>query len=244
MPIDKYIDIELLFIGEINVRKEVYKNNDLTNLKNNIKKNGLLSPLLVIPVDEKYEIIAGQRRYLAMQQLKIKTVQCKVYPNDTDIEQLKLISLSENIHRLKMSNIDKMNSYYEMYILLDKDMKKASNNIGITKNTLKQYITIKEHIDPNLIKHIDSKKEKITLKNMEQIALKTKDYSLQKIYIDNLLNGIDPFKTKAIKVIKPNIKYDKIECFIPDINNIGTYLPIPEACYNDIYNIIEKYNKK
>lgn len=52
--------------------------------------------LLVYPFDGKYVIIGGNMRYRAMKELGIKSVPCKVIPEDTSVEQLEAYTLKDN----------------------------------------------------------------------------------------------------------------------------------------------------
>lgn len=52
--------------------------------------------LLVYPFEGKYVIIGGNMRYRAMKELGIKSVPCKVIPEETSVEQLEAYTLKDN----------------------------------------------------------------------------------------------------------------------------------------------------
>lgn len=83
-----------LFVGESNVRKSV---GDITELKLSIQEKGILEPLLVRPLKNRFEIVVGSRRYEAARALGLKTVPVIIRPM-SDTEALSL-SLVENIQR-------------------------------------------------------------------------------------------------------------------------------------------------
>jgi ParB/RepB/Spo0J family partition protein len=83
-----------LFVGESNVRKSV---GDITELKLSIQEKGILEPLLVRPLKDRFEIVVGSRRYEAAKALGLKTVPAIIRPM-SDAEALSL-SLVENIQR-------------------------------------------------------------------------------------------------------------------------------------------------
>ena len=83
-----------LFVGESNVRKSV---GDITELKLSIEEKGILEPLLVRPLKNKFEIVVGSRRYEAAKALGLKKVPVIIRPM-SDTEALSL-SLVENIQR-------------------------------------------------------------------------------------------------------------------------------------------------
>lgn len=69
------ISIDDLFVSEINVRKLLSSEDDetdISDLADNIKEFELINPLTVQKSENlKYEIIAGQRRYLALKVLSV-----------------------------------------------------------------------------------------------------------------------------------------------------------------------------
>jgi ParB family chromosome partitioning protein len=69
------IDIDELYVSDINVRKTLESEEDetgISDLANDIKQNGLINPITVrLDNNNKYEIIAGQRRFLAIKLLSL-----------------------------------------------------------------------------------------------------------------------------------------------------------------------------
>ena len=62
------IDINKLNISNQNVRKnlrEIEEETNIDSLANDIKQYGLINPISVKKINNKFEIYAGQRRFLA-----------------------------------------------------------------------------------------------------------------------------------------------------------------------------------
>ncbi len=89
-----------------NMRTEIDRDS-LYELAENIKKNGLISPITVRPKDDRYELVAGQRRYLAHQIAGILKIKCVVRVL-TDDEALAVMT-SENLERSDVNPIDEAN---------------------------------------------------------------------------------------------------------------------------------------
>jgi ParB family chromosome partitioning protein len=69
-----------------------------------VKRDGILQPLLVRPKDDGYELVAGERRYRAAQQLALTEVPVTVREiSDTEARQLALV---ENLQREDLNPID------------------------------------------------------------------------------------------------------------------------------------------
>ena len=68
----------------------------IDELAMSIERQGLLQPIVVCPKGDKYELILGQRRLMAMEKLGKETVPAMVVdPKDTNM--IRLTSLLENI---------------------------------------------------------------------------------------------------------------------------------------------------
>ena len=94
----RIIDIHKLYVSNINVRKTLISEEDETgiiDLSNDININGLINPITVRITNDKYEIVAGQRRYLAMKYLNKLEIPCNVINVDT--QKAEEISLVENV---------------------------------------------------------------------------------------------------------------------------------------------------
>jgi len=117
----------------------------LNDLADSIKQVGLLEPLIVRPVDDGYEVVVGERRYRASQQVGLKTVPVVVrqYTDDEVIE----LNLVENIQREDLSAVEKGNCCKQ---LLEKYPKKfggvqgLANRLGLSSATVKTWLALTE----------------------------------------------------------------------------------------------------
>jgi len=113
----------------------------LNDLADSIKQVGLLEPLIVRPVDDGYEVVVGERRYRASQQIALKTVPV-VVRQYTDEEVIEL-NLVENIQREDLSAVEKGNCCRQ---LLEKYPKKFGNvqalakRLGLSPSTVKTWL--------------------------------------------------------------------------------------------------------
>lgn len=86
-----------------------FKKEELEELSASIKKDGLLQPILVRPKGDKYEIIAGERRYRASKLAGLEKVPVRIKIAD-DEESLEL-ALIENIQRSDLNPIEEAYGY-------------------------------------------------------------------------------------------------------------------------------------
>jgi ParB family chromosome partitioning protein len=214
------INIEDLCVSDINVRKTQI--NEISDLANSISINGLINPITVQLINGKYEIIAGQRRYLAMKELHKKTIPCNVIT--TTNGQAEEISLIENIQKNTLSNCDKVRSYSKLYDNYANDFDKIKTMVKISKSTLKKYQKIKD-LPVEILEKLDAPdKTKITV----DIAIELTTIIDNGLDIIELIDKMAPLKAKnkieVIKKIKENnvINIDELDDIIEDISENNT----------------------
>lgn len=82
--------------------RKIFQDAQIDDLAESIKKYGLLQPILVKKQDDRYIIIAGERRYRACKKLGLEYVEVII----KDDENAMLISLIENIQRENLTALE------------------------------------------------------------------------------------------------------------------------------------------
>lgn len=100
------IPLEAISIGEWNVR-----HGDITigldDLAASLDKYGQLQPILVYEKDGRYEIVVGQRRYLAAKLLKWPNITAIILPSGISRREATILSFIENAQRVELTPKDK-----------------------------------------------------------------------------------------------------------------------------------------
>lgn len=127
VPIDK-IDLA----PEKNVRKTNLTKN-LDELKDSMLLEGLLQPIVVAPKNDRYELIIGQRRYLAAKELKWNEIPAIIM--DGPIDKIKAIkmSIAENQHRVGLFDEDVTKACKALYDLYGSH-KSVAKELGISED--------------------------------------------------------------------------------------------------------------
>lgn len=137
----KMADIRL---SEFNIRKDLdagTEDTGLEDLAESIKDKGLLNPLIVRRLDDgTYELIAGQRRFLACQRLGWDNIPA-IIRDITDDTDATILSLVENVHRADLNPIDKARAYQKIYERFN-DYNKVAKETGVSASTIKKYLTL------------------------------------------------------------------------------------------------------
>ena len=120
--IEKNIDskeINKLSLGDLSRNpyqpRQVFNEAKLEELSNSIKKNGIIQPIAVRPKRNdpgKYEIVAGERRWLAAQRSGLHEIPVNIL-DLTDVESLE-VAIVENIQRDDLSPIEEAEGYKKL----------------------------------------------------------------------------------------------------------------------------------
>lgn len=134
------IPLDDLEIGLGQVRKaDVGK--DIAELAESIRKVGLLEPIVVAPAETsgKYEILTGQRRFLAHQEIGADEIMAVVFNERVDETDAKVISVTENLVRLDLNRrdlIDACTALYKRY----GSMKDVAEATGLPYHRVREYV--------------------------------------------------------------------------------------------------------
>lgn len=148
----QHIELSNLKPSPVNVRKHGGEE-ELDELIASIRSLGVIQPLLVRPNCEGFEVVAGQRRLLAIQALqaesgKAEPVPCAVLESGDDALAIEA-SLAENVARLPMDEIDQ----YEAFTALTakgRSIAAIASQFGVTELLVKRRLAIADLIEPIL----------------------------------------------------------------------------------------------
>lgn len=97
------IPLDRLFLADRQSRR-YFDEEAIEQLTVSIKKNGILQPLLVRPIRDKYEVVAGERRYRAAKIAGLKELPVNV--REMTADQALQYALVENLQRKDLNPID------------------------------------------------------------------------------------------------------------------------------------------
>jgi ParB family chromosome partitioning protein len=122
------IDIEDIEPMATQPRKR-FDSEGIKRLADSISKYGILQPLIVKQENEKYKIIAGERRWRAAKLSELKEVPVIVKDNVDDITVFE-ISLIENLQREDLNPIEEAESYKKLIEAFNYTHEKLAELIG------------------------------------------------------------------------------------------------------------------
>lgn len=128
----------------------VWDQQQLEDLADSIRTNGLLQPIIVRQSGSEYEVIAGERRLRAARLIGLKTIPSLVR-KATD-EQLLELSLIENIHRTDLNPIERSRAYQNYIETFSLTQAEAADKLGQGRSVIANYLRLLDL--PDQIKHM------------------------------------------------------------------------------------------
>jgi ParB family chromosome partitioning protein len=120
--------------------RTVWDDEDLVELTDSIRANGIIQPIVVRPFQGRYQLIAGERRYRAAAMVPLKTIPALVRAV-TD-EQLFEWSLVENIHRRDLNAIERAKAYQRYLNAFSLTQSEASERLGEGRSVIANYLRL------------------------------------------------------------------------------------------------------
>lgn len=114
-------------------RKE-FKESELQELRSSIEASGLLQPLLVRPRGKTFELIAGERRFRAVQSLGWHEVPAHV--RELDDKDVLTLALIENLQRSDLDPIEEAQGYQELSTRFSLTQQEIANAVGKQRSTI------------------------------------------------------------------------------------------------------------
>ena len=115
--------------------RKYFNKQNLEELTNSIKEQGLIQPIVVRPDklnNGKYEIIAGERRWLASQNAGLHEVPVVIL-NINDVKSLEL-AIVENVQRQDLNAIEEASGYKKLINEFNYNQEKLSKFIGKSRS--------------------------------------------------------------------------------------------------------------
>lgn len=134
----QYIPLNQLEVSRSNVRQRE-RVADVDELARSMDVDGLLQPIVVQRNNGHYEIIIGQRRYLAARQLGWDEIPAYVRPERLDEFDAKIISFSENIQRRDLNPRDKADACTYLLGQLG-SIAAVADRLAITEQTVRKWL--------------------------------------------------------------------------------------------------------
>ena len=123
--------------------RKIFDEDNLIDLTNSIKERGIIQPIIVRKSDDdksKFEIIAGERRWLAAQKAGLHNVPVVITEAD-DLKSLEF-ALVENVQRHDLNPLEEAQGYKRLIEEFSYDQEKVSKFIGKSRSHITNSLRI------------------------------------------------------------------------------------------------------
>lgn len=209
------LDINLIVSNKDQPRKE-FEKESLEELRDSIKKYGIIQPIVVRKIDDKYEIIAGERRWRAAKEANLSKVPCIVKEVD-DMEAIK-IALIENIQRQDLNPIEEANAFKTLMDNFRLTQEEVADAVGKSRSYIANSIRLL-NLDKEILDYVSQ--GKITAghgKALLGVKNKKDRMNIVKSIVDKNLNVRDTEKlVSKVKTRKSEEKIIKKDPFVEEV---------------------------
>ena len=245
------ISINLLRGGKMQPR-QVFDDEKLSTLVESIRDRGILQPILVRSVEnDRYEIIAGERRWRAAQKAGLTEVPINIYEcSDKDALEVGLI---ENLQRDDLNPIEEGESLRKLM----NDFNKTQDEVAKAIRKSRSYVANIVRLSglPDNVKQLikDGKisaghaRALITAPNIDELVEEILNNNLTVRETEERAKVKKPAGTKVQKVVDPDIviisEMIKEKLGLPtkiDITQKGGYIKISFETYEQLDQVVSK----
>ena len=206
------ININKVFISDLISNKfqprKIFDEESLQDLTSSIKERGIIQPIIVrksTDNNSKYEIIAGERRWLAAQKAGLHEVPV-VITNVDDLKSLEF-AIVENVQRKDLNAIEEALGYQRLIEEFSYDQEKVAQFIGKSRSHIANFLRLLS-LPEEVLKLIETKKLSpghakvlVGLNNVEFVANKIVEKNLSVRQAENFVK-IFKIKKKSFSRLK------------------------------------------
>lgn len=120
--------------------RQIFNESSLEELAQSIKHNGVIQPIIVRRNGDRYQIVAGERRWRAAQKAGLHKIPCVI----KDIPEAGILELSliENIQREELNPIEEANAYKRLIEKLNMTQDELAARIGKDRTSIANLIRL------------------------------------------------------------------------------------------------------
>jgi len=183
--------------------RKIFDEENLIDLTNSVQERGILQPIIVRKSNDnrsKYEIIAGERRWLAAQRAGLHTVPVVITEAD-DLKSLEF-AIVENVQRHDLNPLEEAQGYKRLIDDFSYDHEKVSKFIGKSRSYITNALRLLS-LPAEVVKLIETQKLSaghakilVGLENASFVAIKIVE---KKLSVRQAEKFVKIFKSKKLK---------------------------------------------
>ena len=140
-PEQDEVSVELIERNPYQPRRE-FEQSAIDELAESIRKHGVLQPLLVRAKDDSYQLVAGERRWRACQQVGMETVPCKVV--ELEDQQVCEAAIEENLKRQDLDVVEKAQAFKDYLANFGGTIEDLARQLSMNRSTISNMLRLLE----------------------------------------------------------------------------------------------------
>jgi ParB family chromosome partitioning protein len=134
-------DIDLIHPNRYQPRSR-FNEDDMRDLADSIRAQGIIQPLLVTRSEDGYELVAGERRLRAARMAGLKKVPTVVKEvADSDLLEMSLV---ENIQRDDLNAMEEADAYHRLTTEFGLTQEQAAQRVGKSRSTVANFLRLRQ----------------------------------------------------------------------------------------------------
>lgn len=214
------VSIDLIIPNRFQPRL-VFDEKALNELADSIKEHGIIEPIIVRQLNDKYEIIAGERRYKAACLAGLTKVPV-IVRNLSDYKSAQ-VAVIENVQRRNLNPMEEAKSYKRILDQGLKTQEELAKEIGVSQSTIAnklRLLSLAEPVKQALSENKISERHARALLKLS--SLDKQEEMLNKVINERLtVKDLDDEISKLTSPISPNLSFK-----IPEVPNISDSLDL------------------
>lgn len=225
----------------------------LKELSESIKEHGLIQPVVVIPKEDGYILVAGERRLRAHKIANLETIKAIIADVDIDDLRLRELALIENIQREDLNPVELAHSYAELIEVhnithdqLSNIVHKSRSQITNTMRLLSLNHYAQEHLilgnisqgHAKILVGLDDEKQniiidsiigqKLSVRDAENIVKSYKKHNVSKSPKEKKVSIIEQYRQEIGELLpfKYAVKQKSLEISFADEEEVKNFLSL------------------
>ncbi|WP_027339673.1 ParB/RepB/Spo0J family partition protein [Halonatronum saccharophilum] len=178
-----------------------FDSESLDELGQSIKEHGLIQPIILRPVNEGYQIVAGERRYRATKKLGFKVIEAIIL--EFGEQEMLEVALIENLQRDNLNPLEEGEAYQALIDKFSLSQGEVAKRVGKSRSAISNTL--------RLLKLPDEIKKEVSRENISM------GHARALLSLDN----IDLQKEITLKIIEKELTVRETERLVKEVNNSG-----------------------
>ncbi len=240
-----------------NQPRKIFKEQEIQELSNSIKENGVIQPLVVAKTENGFELVAGERRLRASKLAGLESVPV-IIKRGTEKEKM-IMAIIENVQRADLNCVEEALAYYHLMNEYGLNQEEVAKKLGKERSSVANYLRIlklprevvellqKEVLSFGHAKVLASIKER-------EAAIRLANIAVQEEMSVRELEKLSKKKATPVKERKPVYEAEKLDQYRQKLENkTGFHFKLAaknngsgqvtikfsnEAEFNDIYEYL------